>query len=397
MIPISTSLKPRSVPYANYLLIALNVIFFLLTSYYWPFEIPKGFDRESGRMVAETLHPWAMQFMLRPDRPFIWQFITYAFLHGGWMHIIGNMYFLYLFGNAVNDRLGNVGYLCFYLAGAAFSGIGHALLSNTPVLGASGAVAAVTGAYLVLFPNAVITVAYMFFYIWDTLEIRALYFIALKLIVWDNYLQPKLSPQAIAYSAHLAGYAFGIVCIIILLAVRLMDAGHDSLWAILRQWNRRRVFHDVVSDDYNPYEGKPAKSVSTDTPAADQQNLSEIAGLREQITSALVSRNLPQAANLYKELLKLDPVQTLSQQNQLDLANTLMSDSQWDWAAKAYENYLVQYGQNTGEQVQLMLGLLYTRYIHKPDRAKELLGNALGKLTQPGQIRMCKDLLAELS
>jgi membrane associated rhomboid family serine protease len=124
------------------------------------------------------------------------------------------------------------------MAWAAFSGIGHALFSNTPVVGASGAVAAVTGAYLVLFPNTVITVAYVFFYIWDTLELKAIYFIAFKLILWDNYLQPMLSPQAIAYGAHLAGYTFGIVCILILLAVRLVDAGHDSLWAILR----RRVF-----------------------------------------------------------------------------------------------------------------------------------------------------------
>ena len=62
------------------------------------------------------------------------------------MHILGNMYFLYLFGNNVNDKLGNVGYTAFYLAGAIFSGIGHCLLSTSPVLGASGAVAAVTGA-----------------------------------------------------------------------------------------------------------------------------------------------------------------------------------------------------------------------------------------------------------
>lgn len=383
MIPISTSLKPRSVPYANYMLIALNILVFALS--YRPHQVI--FEGQRG---LEPLAVWAQQFMLTPDRPFIWQFITYAFLHGSWMHIIGNMYFLYLFGNNVNDRLGNVGYLCFYLAGAVFSAVGHILFSSTPVLGASGAVAAVTGAYLVLFPNTLITVAYVFFYIWDTLEIRALYFIALKLIFWDNYLQPKFSPQSIAYGAHLAGYAFGIACILILLAVRLIDTGRDSLWAILR----RRVFGGV-SDGPNPL---PEKSVSADVlDTPDPQNLSEISGLREQILSALESRNLPQAAKLYKELLGLNPKLTMPQQNQLDLANTLMSDSQWDWAAKAYENYLAQYGQNGGEQVQLMLGLLYTRYIYKPDRAEELLRQALEKLTQPSQIRMCEDLLKELS
>jgi membrane associated rhomboid family serine protease len=393
MIPIKTSLKPRSIPYANYLLIAINIVIFLLSSYL--FEKPKVFDRESGRVVIETLRPWAQQFMLTPDHLFIWQFISYAFLHSGWMHIIGNMYFLYMFGNNVNDRLGNVGYLCFYFAGAAFSAIGHVLFNINPVLGASGAVAAVTGAYLVLFPNTLITVAYMFFYVWDTIEIRAVFFIALKLIFWDNIFEPKFSPQGIAYGAHLAGYSFGILCILILLAVRLIDAGHDSLWALLRQWNRRRIFHDVVSDDNNP---ELKTSISGDIPndAAAGQEFPETAPLREQVIAALVSKNTSEAANLYKKLLELDPRQTLPRQNQLDLANTLMSDNQWDWAAKAYENYLAQYGQSGAEQVQLMLGLLYTRYIHKPDRAEELLRKAKEKLTQPGQIRMCEDLLEEL-
>jgi membrane associated rhomboid family serine protease len=375
MIPISTSLKPRSVPYANYFLIAANVVVFIL-SYRWVgvFKI--------------VPRPWIEQFMLRPDHLFIWQFITYAFLHGGWMHIIGNMYFLYLFGNNVNDRLGNVGYLCFYLAGAVFSAIGHILFNAAPVVGASGAVAAVTGAYLVLFPNTVITVVYIFFYIWDTIEIRAMYFIAFKLIFWDNIFEPKLSPQAIAYGAHLAGYAFGIVCILILLAVRLIDAGHDSLWALLR----RRVFPSLVPEE------KSEEPVSADIQdAPDPQQLSAISGLREQVLFALASRNLPLAAKLYKEALEISPKTTFSQQNQLNLANTLMSENQWDLAAIAYENYLAQYGQNGAEQVQLMLGLLYTRYIHKPDRAKELLGQAMKKLTQTSQIRMCEDLLRELS
>jgi membrane associated rhomboid family serine protease len=392
MIPITTSLKPRSIPYANYLLIAINVIFFLLSSYL--FEKPKVFDRESGRVVIETLRPWAQNFMLTPDRPFIWQFITYAFLHSGWMHLIGNMYFLYIFGNNVNDRLGNVGYICFYFAGAVFSAIGHTLLHVNPVVGASGAVAAVTGAYLVLFPNTLITVIYVFFYIWDTFEIRALYFILFKLIFWDNIFEPRFSQQAIAYDAHLAGYAFGVLCILILLSVRLIDAGHDNLWAILRQWNRRRNFHDVVSDDNSGLNKSAFPEVQND--ASARPEFSETDRLREQVTAALASKNTPEAAKLYKELLELDPEQTLPRQNQLDLANTLMADNQWEWAAKAYENYLAQYGQNGAEQVQLMLGLLYTRYIYKPDRAQGLLRQALEKLTQPGQIRMCEDLLAEL-
>jgi len=173
MLPLRTSVIPKRTPYANYLLIAVNTVVFLLSTYL-------ALDPRTGKHLM-ALRPWAGPFMLHPEHPYIWQFVTYAFLHGSVMHIVGNMFFLYIFGNNVNDKLGNIGYLCFYLASAVFSGIGHSLLSYNSVLGASGAVAAVTGAYLVLLPNSLITVVYWFFFI-GTVEIRALYFIALKLI-----------------------------------------------------------------------------------------------------------------------------------------------------------------------------------------------------------------------
>ncbi len=185
ILPIRTSIRPWRTPYVNYGLIIANVIIFSLT--YWPHRNP--FTGTVG-----ILRPWAEQFMLTPVRPYLWQFVSYAFLHGGLMHIVGNMYFLYLFGNNVNDKLGSVGYLCFYLAGGVFSGIGHTLISSSPVLGASGAVAAVTGAYLVLFPQTLITVLYWFLFI-GTMEWSALYFIAFKLIVWDRLHAPRVEPN----------------------------------------------------------------------------------------------------------------------------------------------------------------------------------------------------------
>ena len=109
--------------------------------------------------------------MLHPATPELWQFVSYAFLHGGIAHLGGNMLFLFIFGNNVNDKLGGVGYLCFYLAGAVFSGIGHSMVSATPILGASGAVAAVTGAYLVLFPRSMVRVFYWLLIFIDTVDI----------------------------------------------------------------------------------------------------------------------------------------------------------------------------------------------------------------------------------
>lgn len=390
MIPIRTSLSPKHTPYTNYILIAANAVIFLLS--YWPHNV---FSPEHGQYIKEPLRAWAQQFMLLPGRPYIWQFITYAFLHGSWMHIIGNMFFLYMFGNNVNDRLGNVGYLCFYLAGAVFSGIGHSLLSSNPVLGASGAVAAVTGAYLVLFPNTLITVLFMFFYYWDTFEIRAMYFILFKLIFWDNVFEPKFSPQAIAYSAHLAGYFFGIICIFLLLWGRLLKSAQDDLTFVLRQWNRRRVYRDVVSDGFDPHgAGRVAKT--TDAEVSPTQD-PEITRFRDQILAAMSNKNVAEAAESYVHLLAYSPNQALGRQSQLDIANQLMSVGNWKYAAAAYEIFLTHYASYQYiEQVQLMLGLLYTRYIRNADRARELLSAAKQKLSQSGQIQMCDDLLAEL-
>jgi len=145
-----------------------------------------------------------------------------------------------LFGNNVNAKLGGIGYICLYLAGAVFSGGGHIVLGSlygstgpaVPVLGASGAVAAITGAYLVLFPQTLITVFYWLLFFIGTFEISALYFIAFKLIFWDNMLERGL--PNIAYDAHLSGYAFGILATLGMLAAGLTSSSSFDLWAMIK-------------------------------------------------------------------------------------------------------------------------------------------------------------------
>jgi membrane associated rhomboid family serine protease len=391
LLPIRTSIRPWRTPYANYALIAANALFFLLT--YWPHRNPVT---GSG----EILRPAALQFMLTPLRPYLWQFVSYAFLHSSIMHIAGNMFFLYLFGNNVNDKLGHIGYLCLYLAGAVFSGIGHTLLNSNPVLGASGAVATVTGAYLVLFPQTLITVFYWFFYFIDTLEISALYFIAFKLIVWDNIIEPRFSPDAIAYSAHLAGYAFGIVAMLIMLASGLIGSSRFDLWAMIKRWNQRRRYRDVVSNSYDPFAGlttaKQIKVKEVKKTAAQQQREERIKQFRNEIASRM-QHNLPAAAEAYLELIELDNEQILPRQHLLDIANQLASESKHAESAQAYEKFLTHYSNyEYVEQVELMVGILYSRYLHKPELAIKHLQAAAQKLSDRGQLKMCNDELAKL-
>lgn len=386
MLPIRTSIQPRLTPYVNYLLIAANVLMYLLSFAPHP----------SGEGMA--LRPWTSAFMLTPEHPYLWQFITYAFLHGGAMHIFGNMFFLFIFGNNVNDKLGHIGYSCFYLGGAVFSGIGHALLSTNPVLGASGAVAAVTGAYLVLFPNSLITVVYWFYFV-GTVEIRALYFIAFKLIILDNVIAANPA-HPVAYSAHLAGYGFGVLAILALLAGGLIESNYSDLWSMVRQWNRRRQFRDVVSSGYEPFSGTGRKTVPSRISASKNaagEKEDAILALRGQISQTMSNRDPKQAAALYLKLLELEKAQVLPRQLQLDVANQLMSEGKWHESAEGYEKFLSLYsGYEFAEQVHLMLGLLYSRYLAKPAEAINHLEQALQRLTDPGQKAMCRQEIERL-
>ncbi len=390
ILPIRTSIRPWRTPYANYTLLTANVIIFLLT-------YSRHFNPFTG--AVEVLRPWAEQFMLTPVRPYLWQFVSYAFLHGSPMHIIGNMFFLYLFGNNVNDKLGTAGYLCFYLAGAVFSGVGHTLMSNAPVLGASGAVAAVTGAYLVLFPQTLITVLYWLLFFIGTLDIPALYFIGFKLIFWDNVLERRI--PNVAYNAHLSGYAFGVLAMLGMLAAGLISSNGFDLWSMIKQWDRRRRYRDVASSGYDPFTGQTGtrriKVKEVKKSAAQKQQEEKITQLRSEIASRVAQRNLPAAAAGYLELIKLDSNQILPRQYLLDIANQLASENKPAESARAYEHFLTHYkSYEYVEQVELMLGILYSRYLDKPDLAVKHLQAAVKKLSDPGQLKMCNDELDKL-
>ena len=392
ILPIRTSIRPWRTPYANYTLIVVNVIIFLLT--YLP-----HINTYTGEVV-QILRPWAQRFMLTPGDWHFWQFISYAFLHGGFLHVIGNMYFLYLFGNNVNDKLGHAGYVCLYLGGAVFAGVGHTILHANPVLGASGAVAAITGAYLALFPQTFITVIYWFFFI-GTMELLALYFILFKLIFWDNIVEPRFSTAAVAYDAHIAGYAFGIAAILGLLATGMITGSSFDLWAMIKRWNRRRQYRDTVSSGYDPYSGRTTtrqinvKEVKQT--AAEKQQAEKITQLRNEITRRITQRNLPAAAKLYLEIMDLDSEQILPRQYLLDIANQLASENKPAQAAAAYEQFLKHYSKyEYVEQVELMLGILYSRYLQNSELAEKHLQTAAKKLSDPGQLKMCQDEITKL-
>ncbi len=392
LIPIGTNVRFSHKPVANYMIIAANIVVFLLTSQY-----------ASGKIESATFN----NCLLNPAAPQLHQFISYAFLHHNFWHIFGNMLFLYIFGNSVNARLGNVNYVVFYLAGGIFSGIGHCLTASAPVLGASGAVAAVTGAYMVLFPRSYVHVLYFIFLV-GIIDLPAFYFIIFKLVIWDNILGPSLYGQGnVAHSAHIAGYSFGILVPLIMLLLKLLPHTTTDLWALINQWRRRYQYQRVVQQGYDPFGMGSQNNNASPTPSIlrprkklteEQKHTNEqIMQLRATISEAIRDTNLNEAASLYKQLIALSPEQVLAQQQQLDIANKLMHNGDYTAAAEAYEKFL-QYYTNYPfvEQVQLMLGLLYSRYLNDNENGRKYLSKALEKLTDPSQRQMCQDELKRI-
>jgi len=247
-----------------------------------------------------------------------------------------------------------------------------------------------------LFPQTYITVIYWFFFI-GTFEVPALYFILFKLIIYDNLID-RLYYENIAYEAHLAGYAFGIALVFVFLLTKLVSSSGYDLLDMAKQWNRRRRFRDIVASGYDPFAGSIKKVKANSKEAAPKVTAdTRIADLRGQISEQIAKQTIAEAARLYLELMGLDKEQLLPQKQLLDIANQLAGQGQYREAAYAYDQFISHY--NSYEyigQVQLMLGLIYSRYLNEPELAVKVLQIAEKGLGDPAQLQMCKDEIEKL-
>jgi membrane associated rhomboid family serine protease len=150
--------------------------------------------------------------------PAIVAIFTSMFLHGGWVHILGNMLYLWIFGNNVEDRLGRIAFLVFYLVGgvaAAATQIAVDPTSTAPLVGASGAIAAALGAYLVLYPGARILSLVFLGFFYQLIEVPALivlgFWFVLQLIDGLGSLGASNAQGGVAFFAHIGGFVAGVI------------------------------------------------------------------------------------------------------------------------------------------------------------------------------------------
>jgi hypothetical protein len=294
--------------------------------------------------------------------------------------------------------MGQLGYLGFYLAGGVIAGVGHAAYAQSPVIGASGAVAAVTGAYLVLLPRSNITLFY-FFFIVGAFEIPSLWFVLFTFamdLVGEFHPLWLGGPEAVAHMAHITGTIFGAALCLILLSCRIIPRDQFDVLSLFARWNRRRQYRQLVSAGYNPFGYVPPQPTNMRQSEPDPRT-ARLLEMRAEISEAIAHRNLPQAAHLFLELKKLDPTQLLSRQAQLDVANQLASQQFFAQAAEAYDQFLSHYPNfEQIEQVELMLGVVYARYLQQYDRARQLLLRALARLHSEREIQWARSELARI-
>ena len=218
MIPIKDTVPRRTFPFATLAIIAVNGLVFLFELSLTEPQLNR-FVYLFGMVPARYSHPaWATMLGLPLDS--YWSFMTSLFLHGGWLHVVGNMWFLYLFGDNVEDRLGPVRFVLFYLLAGLAANLIHFLVnheSTMPVIGASGAIAGVMAAYLRLFPTARIITLLPVLFVPFFFEIPAVFFMLfwffLQLFSGAASLVAAQGGGGIAWWAHVGGFAVGFLLV----------------------------------------------------------------------------------------------------------------------------------------------------------------------------------------
>lgn len=209
MIPLRDTIPSRHLPVMTWTIILLNLLVFLHQRSLLP-RLYVGFVKEYGLIPARVWSTWGFNYItLKP-------FLSYMFLHGGWFHLISNLWALWLFGDNVEDRMGPCRFLLFYLWMGIIAG-GVQLIQNphsvVPTIGASGAIAGVMGAYLIMFPTSRIVTFVPLFFIPFFLRIPAVIYLFFW-FVSQFYAAITSSPgtvSSVAWWAHVGGFGAGLL------------------------------------------------------------------------------------------------------------------------------------------------------------------------------------------
>lgn len=363
LIPLKSD-RPLSRPTrVTYVLIAVNIAVALLTR---ATMIGAGSDAEPA---------WYTAAMLQRGESAWWTFLTYSLLHdtSSVLHLLGNMLILWVFGPNVEDRFGRVGFLLFYLAGGVLAGVAHVLASPAPVVGASGAVTAVTGAFLVLFPRTRIRTLW-FLGIITIFMVPSWFFVGLAVardvIPWVTGMQSR-----VAHEAHLGGYGFGMALSVGLLATGVLKREPYDLFQIARQAKRRREFRAASAEaTRGPGPGRAAQRPMS---AEEQARAEAIANARARVSHASSDGDTDAMLEAYAALRQVadrDPPAPLSRNVQLSVGTEFYRRGEHELAAGALSRFLEAYSDDReADGVRVLLARISARHLDDRPGAAALL------------------------
>lgn len=214
MIPIRDKNPSGTFPYVTIGIMTVNVFMFFI-------ELSLG-PRLDRFIMQYGLVPLKLQYYSQsPELTFIdtfLPFLTSMFLHGGFIHLIGNMWYLWIFGDNIEDKLGHFKYLCFYILCGIIAACVHVFFnsqSKVPCIGASGAIAGVLGAYMITFPRARVVTIIPLGFIWPIIELPAMvvlgFWFVIQFFNGAASISASASSGGVAWWAHIGGFVSGIL------------------------------------------------------------------------------------------------------------------------------------------------------------------------------------------
>jgi membrane associated rhomboid family serine protease len=203
MIPLRDVIPSRTIPYITVTIIVLNALA-------WLFEVA---------LPADVLPLFLQVYGVVPADLHASALITSMFLHGSWMHVIGNMWYLWIFGDNVEDRLGHGGFIVFYLLCGIIAAFGQVAInpdSMLPTIGASGAIAGVMGAYFVIYPRSRVLTLIPLIIFWEIIELPAIvllgfWFVMQLFSAGTIAVTASTGGGGVAFAAHVAGFVVGMI------------------------------------------------------------------------------------------------------------------------------------------------------------------------------------------
>jgi len=405
IIPIGDQPNPRGVPIINYVLIGANVVVFLLVSlpmmysaadpadpatreYLWRVlvGVPDEQRVQAAYLALSQLTAYDVfltRWGYRPAEPSVITLFTSMFLHGGWLHLIGNMLFLWIYGDNVEHRLGRLAYLAGYLATGVVAALGYAAVlpeaaGDVPMVGASGAISGVLGFYFLWFPRNKVRLLFLLFpfFVFQWL-VSARIVLGFYLII-ENLLPFLLSSSSesrggVAHGAHIGGFIAGL-----------------ALAFVLDRWMAYRCRRHAIGCD----RWREGKDELADSGAKVQPGAPGIVRpTAEAVAQLRLEGRFGDAIRLYLELAPAER-RTLPPDLVSDLAEALREERQPDAALGLYRQALEDHPRGPGlDRVYLGIGLALLHGKGRPTAAYQYLLDALEADPRPDVERAAREAL----